>query len=48
MNIRLAINGQRLSATLEDSAAARDFLALLPADAGLGGLRRDRKIAPVP
>jgi len=30
MNINLTINGQVLSATLEDNSAARDFLGLLP------------------
>ncbi|MFB6703884.1 cyclophilin-like fold protein [Streptomyces sp. NPDC056333] len=35
MNIRLTINGHRIDAVLNDSAAAHDFASLLPLTLGL-------------
>lgn len=48
MNIRLTIDGQVLSATLEDSAAARDFAALLPMTLDLEDYAATEKIAQLP
>ncbi|CCH07538.1 cyclophilin-like fold protein [Achromobacter xylosoxidans] len=48
MNIQLTVNGQVLSATLEDSAAARDFLALLPLTLDLEDYAATEKIAQLP
>lgn len=48
MNIRLTIDGQVLSATLEDSAAARDFAALLPLTLDLEDYAATEKIAQLP
>ncbi|MCX7659283.1 MAG: cyclophilin-like fold protein [Caldimonas manganoxidans] len=48
MNIQLTINGQVLSATLEDSAAARDFVALLPLTLDLEDYASTEKIAQLP
>jgi hypothetical protein len=48
MNISLTINGQVLSATLEDNAAARDFLGLLPLTLDLEDYASTEKIAQLP
>lgn len=48
MNIRMTINGQVLSATLVDSAAARDFLGLLPLMLDLEDYASTEKIAQLP
>ncbi len=48
MNIRLTINSQVLSATLEDNAAARDFLGLLPLTLELEDYASTEKIAQLP
>ncbi|HQQ70859.1 MAG TPA: cyclophilin-like fold protein [Alicycliphilus sp.] len=48
MNIRLTVNGQVLSAALEDNAAARDFLGLLPLTLDLEDYASTEKIAPLP
>jgi len=48
MNIQLTINGQVLSAILEDSAAARDFAALLPLTLDLEDYASTEKIAQLP
>lgn len=48
MNILLTINGQVLSATLEDSAASRDFLSLLPLTLDLEDYASTEKIAQLP
>lgn len=48
MNIHLTVNGQVLSATLEDSAATRDFLALLPLTLDLEDYAATEKIAQLP
>lgn len=48
MNIRLTINEQALSAMLEDSAAARDFAALLPLTLDLEDYAATEKIAQLP
>lgn len=48
MNIQLTMNGQVLSATLEDSAAGRDFLSLLPLTLDLEDYASTEKIAQLP
>ena len=48
MNIHLTINGQVLSANLEDNAAARDFLGLLPLMLVLEDYASTEKIAQLP
>lgn len=48
MNISLTINGQVLSATLEDNAAARDFLSLLPLTLDLEDYASTEQIAQLP
>lgn len=48
MNILLTVNGQMLPATLEDSAAARDFAALLPLTLDLDDYASTEKIAQLP
>lgn len=48
MDIRLTINGQLLTATLEDNAAARDFLGLLPLTLELVDYAATEKIAQLP
>ena len=48
MNLQLTINGQVLAATLEDNAAARDFLALLPLTLDLQDYASTEKIAQLP
>mgnify|MGYP007112212838 CR=1 FL=1 len=48
MKIRLVINGHALSATLEDGAATRDFLAQLPLTLQLEDYAATEKIAPLP
>ena len=48
MNLQLTINGQILSATLADNAAARDFLALLPLTLDLEDYASTEKIAQLP
>lgn len=48
MNIRLTINGQVLSATLEDNASALDFFGLLPLTLNLEDYASTEKIARLP
>lgn len=48
MKIRLLIDGRALSATLEDGAATRDFLAQLPLNLQLEDYAATEKIAPLP
>jgi len=48
MKIYLTINDQVLSAELEDGAAARDFLGLLPLTLDLEDYASTEKIAPLP
>ncbi|GAA2767816.1 hypothetical protein GCM10010103_68580 [Streptomyces paradoxus] len=48
MNIRLTIDGHRASATLNDSATARDLAALLPLTLNLRDFHRTEKIADLP
>lgn len=48
MNIQLTIDGQVLTAKLEDSAAARDFAALLPLTLDLEDYAATEKIAQLP
>ncbi|MDR2452374.1 MAG: hypothetical protein LBE85_11545 [Candidatus Accumulibacter sp.] len=45
MKIRLAIDGKTLAATLDDNAAARDFLLLLPLKLTLRDYASTEKIA---
>jgi hypothetical protein len=47
MKIRLLIDGRDLPATLEDSAATRDFLAQLPLTLELEDYASTEKIAPL-
>ncbi|QIY77398.2 cyclophilin-like fold protein [Streptomyces sp. RLB1-33] len=48
MNIRLTIDGKRVDATLNDSATARDFAALLPLTLNLNDFHETEKIADLP
>lgn len=48
MKIHLLINGQPVSATLDDNAAARDFLAMLPLTLSLSDYASTEKIADLP
>lgn len=48
MNIRLTIEGHRVDATLNDSATARDFAALLPLTLNLSDFHETEKIADLP
>ena len=48
MKIRLTINGQATTATLENNASARDFLALLPITLKLDDYNATEKIAYLP
>lgn len=48
MNIRLTIDGHRVDATLNDSATARDFAALLPLTLNLSDFHETEKIADLP
>lgn len=48
MNIRLAIDGTPVDATLNDSAAARDFAAQLPLTLNLTDFHQAEKIADLP
>lgn len=48
MNLQLTINGHELAVTLEDNAAARDFLAVLPLTLDLEDYASTEKIAPLP
>ena len=46
--LRLTINGRSLSATLEDSPAARDFRAMLPLTLKLSDFNGTEKISDLP
>lgn len=48
MKIRLSINGQATTATLENNASARDFFALLPITLKLDDYNATEKIAYLP
>jgi hypothetical protein len=48
MKIRIATQDRTLSATLEDSAAARSFAELLPLDLTLRDYNRTEKVADLP
>lgn len=48
MKIRLVAGDRTFNATLEDSAAARDFAALLPLELTLRDYNRTEKIADLP
>ncbi|MFI1360593.1 cyclophilin-like fold protein [Streptomyces sp. NPDC020898] len=48
MNIRLTLNGRHISATLNDSATARDLAAQLPLTLSLRDLNEAEKIADLP
>ena len=48
MKIRLTINGQSTTATLDDNATARDFLSMLPLTLPLEGHASTEKIAYPP
>ncbi|MFD9390681.1 cyclophilin-like fold protein [Streptomyces sp. NPDC060000] len=48
MNIRLTLNGHRIAATLNDSAAARDFAAQLPLTLSLRDFNQVEKTAGLP
>ena len=48
MKVTIILNGRRLIATLEDSAASRYFAALLPLDLTLNDYHRTEKIADLP
>ncbi|MFE0249835.1 cyclophilin-like fold protein [Streptomyces sp. NPDC059010] len=48
MTIRLTLDGHRVDATLNDSATARDFAALLPLTLNLSDFHQTEKIADLP
>ncbi|MBZ9644921.1 hypothetical protein K8369_37555 [Streptomyces sp. PSKA30] len=48
MNIRLTIDGHPVDATLNDSATARDFAALLPLTLNLSDFHQTERIADLP
>ena len=48
MKVRIVADNRSWVATLEDSAASRDFLALLPLDVSLSDYHRTEKIADLP
>ncbi|GAA3767908.1 cyclophilin-like fold protein [Streptomyces phyllanthi] len=48
MNIRITIDGTPVDATLNDSAAARDFAAQLPLTLNLTDFHQNEKIADLP
>ncbi|MGW5658385.1 cyclophilin-like fold protein [Streptomyces humi] len=48
VTIRLTLDGHQVDATLNDSATARDFAALLPLTLNLGDFHRKEKIADLP
>lgn len=48
MKIRIELEGRSLTATLEDSEAARDFLSLLPLTLTLTDYNSTEKIADLP
>lgn len=48
MDIRIVVDGVELRATLEDSAASRDFAALLPLDLTLSDYHATEKVADLP
>ncbi|MEU6379453.1 cyclophilin-like fold protein [Streptomyces sp. NPDC046909] len=48
MNIRLTIDGHQIDATLNASAAARDFAALLPLTLNLSDFHQTERIADLP
>ena len=48
MNIRITIDGRPVDATLNDSAAARDFAAQLPLALNLTDFHQNEKIADLP
>ncbi|MER5434409.1 cyclophilin-like fold protein [Streptomyces sp. NPDC002588] len=48
MNIRLTIDGHQVDATLNDSATARDFAALLPLTLNLSDFHQTERIADLP
>lgn len=48
MNIRITVDGHPVDATLNDSAAARDFAALLPLTLELTDFHETERIADLP
>ncbi|GAA2422477.1 cyclophilin-like fold protein [Streptomyces coeruleofuscus] len=48
MTIRLTVHGQAVDATLNDSAAARDFAALLPLTLDLSDFHGKERVADLP
>lgn len=48
MNIQLTVDGHRIDATLNDSATARDFAALLPLALNLSDFHETERIADLP
>lgn len=48
MNIRLTVDGHPVAATLNDSATARDFAALLPLTLNLSDFHQTERIADLP
>lgn len=48
MNLRLTVDGHPVAATLDDSAAARDFAALLPLTLDLSDFHATERIADLP
>ena len=46
--LRLSVNGRELSATLEDSPAARDFCAMLPLRLKISDFNGTEKISDLP
>ncbi|MCR4524212.1 cyclophilin-like fold protein [Bosea sp. 47.2.35] len=48
MRVRVVIDGQALTATLDDSPAARDFASLLPLDLTLSDYASTEKVGDLP
>jgi hypothetical protein len=48
MKIRIDADGRRVTATLDDTAAARDFISLLPLTLTLDDYNRTEKISDLP
>lgn len=48
MKIRLTVDGHRIDAVLNDSAAARDFASLLPLTLELKDFHRTERVADLP
>jgi hypothetical protein len=48
MKIRIAFNGETMTATLEDNSSARDFASMLPLDLTIDSYADNEKISYLP